>query len=118
MADILKEYESVLPPGMVSRMRDELGDKVSDSKLKSVFKRLVEEYGQMKVHPGESVGIVAAESIGEPGTQMSLDYNEKVFVKSKKGVKSFCIGEFIDGILTNYGWKRLDNAGQTEVFEL
>ncbi len=27
----------------------------------------------MKIEPGESVGIVSAESIGEPGTQMTLN---------------------------------------------
>ncbi|MBI2136924.1 DNA-directed RNA polymerase subunit A'' [Candidatus Woesearchaeota archaeon] len=73
MADALKEYEALLPSGLVSRMVEELGDKASDSKVKSVFKRLVDEYERMKVHAGESVGIVAAESIGEPGTQMTLN---------------------------------------------
>src|SRR3989338_1575015 len=118
MVDALKEYEGILPKSILSRARDALTGKVSESKAKSVLKALKSEYCEMKAIPGESVGLVAAESIGEPGTQMSLDYNEKVFVKSKKGVKSFCIGEFIDGIFANYGWKRLENAEQTEVFEL
>lgn len=35
--------------------------------------RILEEYERALAEPGESVGLVAAESIGEPGTQMTLD---------------------------------------------
>ncbi|MFC1705175.1 DNA-directed RNA polymerase subunit A'', partial [Nanoarchaeota archaeon] len=33
----------------------------------------LEEYKDVRVEPGESVGLVSAESIGEPGTQMTLN---------------------------------------------
>ncbi len=118
MADVFKEYEGVFPKSLISRSREALTGKFSESKAKSIAKAISEEYEEMKVMPGESVGLVAAESIGEPGTQMSVDYNERVLVKTKKGVKSFLIGKFIDGVFANYGWKMLDNAEQTEVFEL
>jgi DNA-directed RNA polymerase subunit A" len=45
-----------------------------DAEKKKKFLELVtKKYEGMRVHPGESVGIVSAESIGEPGTQMTLN---------------------------------------------
>ncbi len=73
MADIFKEYEGVIPDSLLILAKDALTGKASESKAKNVLKKLAEEYEQMKVHPGEAVGLVAAESIGEPGTQMTLN---------------------------------------------
>ncbi|MGC8656467.1 MAG: DNA-directed RNA polymerase subunit A'' [Thermoplasmata archaeon] len=39
---------------------------------KEIIKKVVNEYNENKVSPHESVGIVAAQSIGEPGTQMTM----------------------------------------------
>ena len=36
-------------------------------------KKVLDEYHEALVDPGESVGIISAESIGEPGTQMTLN---------------------------------------------
>jgi DNA-directed RNA polymerase subunit A" len=41
-------------------------------KAKEIIKKVVNEYNENKVSPHESVGIVAAQSIGEPGTQMTM----------------------------------------------
>src|SRR3989344_294939 len=41
-------------------------------KKKEVLKRVKEEYENARINPGESIGIVTAESFGEPGTQMIL----------------------------------------------
>lgn len=65
----LKEYEGKLPP----RLLEELEQKCPVSKLKKAAKKLYEEYLSSSVDPGESVGLVGAESIGEPGTQMTLN---------------------------------------------
>ncbi|MBD3387692.1 MAG: DNA-directed RNA polymerase subunit A'' [Candidatus Altiarchaeales archaeon] len=35
-------------------------------------KKFIEAYGRARITPGEAVGTVAAQSIGEPGTQMTL----------------------------------------------
>lgn len=35
--------------------------------------KITQEYKEALIAPGESVGIISAESIGEPGTQMTLD---------------------------------------------
>jgi len=55
---------------MPLKLKDELKDKkVSESNSKKVMY----EYHDALIDPGESVGIIAAESIGEPGTQMTLN---------------------------------------------
>jgi len=46
---------------------------LSASKVKEIREKLEDEYTKSKITPGESVGIVAAESIGEPGTQMTMN---------------------------------------------
>lgn len=45
--------------------------KMGDKK-KEVIKRIKQEYENAKISPGESIGIITAESFGEPGTQMIL----------------------------------------------
>jgi DNA-directed RNA polymerase subunit A" len=42
------------------------------SKLKEVIKRSLKEYNKNKIDPSEACGIVGAQSIGEPGTQMTM----------------------------------------------
>ena len=72
-ADGLKELQEILPEGVYNMVLEALPDKLPDSKIKAFAKKVAEEYHDMKVEPGESVGLLAAESIGEPGTQMTLD---------------------------------------------
>jgi DNA-directed RNA polymerase subunit A" len=47
--------------------------RLGDQKKKEVLKRVKEEYENAKITPGESIGIITAESFGEPGTQMTLN---------------------------------------------
>jgi DNA-directed RNA polymerase subunit A' len=46
--------------------------KLSKEGLENVCKKGLELYDKSKVEPGQAVGIVTAQSIGEPGTQMTL----------------------------------------------
>ncbi|GIU69937.1 MAG: DNA-directed RNA polymerase subunit A'' [Candidatus Woesearchaeota archaeon] len=70
---IFKEYENKLPEKILQDIKDNLPEKVSDTKLKKIFEAVYEEYINSLAEPGESVGLVAAESIGEPSTQMTLN---------------------------------------------
>jgi DNA-directed RNA polymerase III subunit RPC1 len=45
---------------------------ITDNQLSEFFRILVKKYNKAKIVPGEAVGAVAAQSIGEPGTQMTL----------------------------------------------
>jgi DNA-directed RNA polymerase I subunit RPA1 len=46
---------------------------MSNSKTAEILKHVEEEFKLAQVEAGESVGLVSAESIGEPGTQMTLN---------------------------------------------
>ncbi|MFC1728675.1 DNA-directed RNA polymerase subunit A'' [Nanoarchaeota archaeon] len=42
-------------------------------KVKKIYEAILDEYNQIMVAPGECVGLISAESIGEPSTQMTLN---------------------------------------------
>jgi len=46
--------------------------KLTIAQIDAIIQDVVEEYNRALVDPGEPVGTVAAQSIGEPGTQMTL----------------------------------------------
>jgi len=46
--------------------------KLNKEKLDEILRQVVEKYEKAQVEPREAVGIVAAQSIGEPGTQMTM----------------------------------------------
>ncbi|MEK6876610.1 MAG: DNA-directed RNA polymerase subunit A'' [Nanoarchaeota archaeon] len=75
MENMINEYADKLPKKILKDLQDylEKRGKVSESKLRKILDTTVEEYNNARVHPGESVGIISAESIGEPGTQMTLN---------------------------------------------
>jgi len=71
---VFKEYENKLPKRIIEELKDYTKEKnIPDSKIKKILERTLEEYNETKVEPGECVGLVSAESIGEPGTQMTLN---------------------------------------------
>ena len=69
----LKQYEDKLPPKLLEEVEKELPDKASSGKIKKIVEKVYSEYRSSLAEPGESVGLVTAESIGEPGTQMTLN---------------------------------------------
>ncbi len=70
---LFKEYEDLIPAKIIDDVKASLPDKISDSKVKKIMELVYEEYKNSLAEPGESVGLVAAESIGEPSTQMTLN---------------------------------------------
>ncbi|TLY05413.1 MAG: DNA-directed RNA polymerase subunit A'' [Thaumarchaeota archaeon] len=76
----MEETEKLLKrfaPKLNDRLLNELKQKLAESKLteqgaKNVLERVEEALDYSRVEPGEASGIVAAQSIGEPGTQMTL----------------------------------------------
>jgi DNA-directed RNA polymerase subunit A" len=62
-----------LPHKMAEDLKANLtGVKVSRKQLDSIVTKTMEAYGKAKVENCEAVGMVAAQSIGEPGTQMTM----------------------------------------------
>jgi len=70
-----KMNESPIPVKIKSELREKLRTvrmKLNAANVDAVLKRVEREYEKAKIEPREAVGIVAAQSIGEPGTQMTL----------------------------------------------
>ena len=68
---ILREKKEYLP----SLVIDEIVERVKKEKIKNIKKvveKAIEEYNAHLMEPLEACGIVAAQSIGEPGTQMTM----------------------------------------------
>jgi DNA-directed RNA polymerase subunit A" len=62
-----------LPPSIKEAMQTELkGAQVSSDQLDEIVSQVASDYEHSKVEPCEAVGVVAAQSIGEPGTQMTM----------------------------------------------
>ncbi len=62
-----------LPHGIVNAIREELeGREIAKEQLQEIIGQVAEDYEHARVEPCEAVGVVAAQSIGEPGTQMTM----------------------------------------------
>lgn len=71
--EIAKQYEGKIPTPLIEEVKVEAKErKLTKAQLETVFARLEEKYRYAKIQPGEAIGIVTAESFGEPGTQMTL----------------------------------------------
>ena len=70
---LLNSYADRLPLSVLDEVRENVPATINKEKLQGVLDKCLIAYNNAKVHPGECVGLVAAESIGEPGTQMTLN---------------------------------------------
>ena len=65
--------EKFLPTSVVDEIiLQVVKDKNLKSKLKTILTRALQEYNKNLIDPSEACGIVGAQSIGEPGTQMTM----------------------------------------------
>jgi hypothetical protein len=63
-------------------------------------------------HPSEMVGVVAAQSIGEPCTQITLnsvEYNTPILLDINGKFKKVKIGEYIDNRISNSNKNNIEN---------
>jgi DNA-directed RNA polymerase subunit A" len=62
-----------LPQSIREALRSELsGVEVTAEQLNAIATQVIADYEHSRVEPCEAVGVVAAQSIGEPGTQMTM----------------------------------------------
>lgn len=65
--------ERRLPPSVLEELQTKLSSlDITKKEFDSICDNVIESYERSLVEPGEAVGTVAAQSIGEPGTQMTL----------------------------------------------
>ncbi|MGI0009233.1 MAG: DNA-directed RNA polymerase subunit A' [Nitrosopumilaceae archaeon] len=73
VTEFAKKYTKTFNPRLTKMVQDALLEaKLSKEGIEKVCKKALELYENAKVEPGQAVGIVTAQSIGEPGTQMTL----------------------------------------------
>ena len=70
---LIKKYESKIPPKLIDDIKANLPERISEERLTRILEAVYRRYSEARVHAGEAVGLVGAESIGEPGTQMTLN---------------------------------------------
>ena len=75
--------------------------KIYPELIPELKKQLELNYIKSLICPGESIGILAAQSIGEKQTQNSIDYDEEIVVKYNGEIKKMKIGLFIDQYMNN-----------------
>lgn len=69
----IEEVKEDLTPSLAEQLRASLMKaKLTRKAVDEVVKEAVKNYRKAMIEPGEAAGIVSAQSIGEPGTQMTL----------------------------------------------
>ncbi|MCJ7573542.1 DNA-directed RNA polymerase subunit A'', partial [Candidatus Bathyarchaeota archaeon] len=73
IAEKIVDLENKLPLSLVNELRTRLaGARLTKAGLDELISSVLRNFDYSLVEPGEAVGILAAQSIGEPGTQMTL----------------------------------------------
>lgn len=75
----MEEYmlEQIMSADLPEKTKNDLitfmeGKVVTSEQFERVMNQVFDEYGKTRIEPCEAVGIIAAQSIGEPGTQMTM----------------------------------------------
>ncbi len=66
-----KKYKEAFPEKLIQEIEEEIKN-LPESKKEKVLEKIYNQYMNTKVEAGESVGLISAESLGEPGTQMTM----------------------------------------------
>ncbi|MBU4501959.1 MAG: DNA-directed RNA polymerase subunit A'' [Nanoarchaeota archaeon] len=71
---MFKDYKGKIPGKLLKELEQEIiNQNLPKNKIKEALSQLEEEYAYAKISPGEAIGMITAESFGEPGTQMTLN---------------------------------------------
>lgn len=72
-SDAMESYKDKLPISVLEEIEENVASNITKDQITKVLDEAVSVYNAAKIHAGECVGLVSAESIGEPGTQMTLN---------------------------------------------
>ena len=73
IGEICVKKGQLLPQGLLREIADKsLKNKLKTKQIEKVIDGAISQFNQNKVDATEAVGVVAAQSIGEPGTQMTM----------------------------------------------
>ncbi|MHA1276262.1 MAG: DNA-directed RNA polymerase subunit A' [Candidatus Helarchaeota archaeon] len=98
--DLLKTDQ--LPKSTIEKIPTKLeGIEFDENQFKAFITETLKSYHKALIEPGEAVGVVSAQSIGEPGTQMSIPGCEKVIICRDNEVDIVPIGDFVDDLIAD-----------------
>jgi DNA-directed RNA polymerase subunit A" len=70
---LLANYKGMLPDNLLTQLEAKLsGMTMEEAQVKKIVDETYKAYTKALIEPGEAAGTVAAQSVGEPGTQMTL----------------------------------------------
>ncbi|PSP33344.1 DNA-directed RNA polymerase subunit A'' [Halobacteriales archaeon QH_10_67_22] len=106
MAEITDDMEAIVEDAdLPRRLKDEVYDAVEAreavtlEQVTEITTAVESEYVDTRVDPLDPVGTVSAQSIGEPGTQMSIDATERVLVRRDDQTEVTKIRDIVDPIV-------------------
>ena len=74
MNELIREYREQIPGAILDSLEKEIDSKgLTKKQIEEILKELKRIYELSKIHPGEAIGIITAESYGEAATQMTLN---------------------------------------------
>ncbi|UWG51667.1 DNA-directed RNA polymerase subunit A'' [Halalkaliarchaeum sp. AArc-CO] len=91
----------------IDRKAGEYGS-VSIEQASDIAEAVENRYRQTRVDPLDPVGTVSAQSIGEPGTQMSVPADERIIVRQDGETDIVDIGTLVDDVM---------ESGETRTFD-
>ena len=108
----LKELEDDgIPNDLIEKIRDKVKDEIlEEEQLEYLLNKIYINYTNAIVETSEPVGTVAAQSIGEPGTQMTL----RTFHYA--GVEEFSVTQGLPRLIEIVDARRFPSTPQMEVF--
>lgn len=71
----MNDAEKILPKSMIDELKSKMEEyKITNAKkIETIIDEIIKSYEKALICPAESIGIISAQSIGEPGTQMTLN---------------------------------------------
>ncbi len=115
MTEITEEIEVVvedtdLPRRLKDRVYETIEgrDDVTESHVEDIVYAVESQYLETRIDPLDPVGTVSAQSIGEPGTQMSVPADERVLVRENGTTDVVEIGSFVDTLMENCETRSID----------
>jgi DNA-directed RNA polymerase subunit A" len=92
-----------LPRRLKERVYETITDNdASPEQAQDIATAVESEYLDNRVDPLDPVGTVSAQSIGEPGTQMSIPYDEEVLIRREGKTSVVEIGSLTDSLLESH----------------
>ncbi|MDD2678521.1 MAG: DNA-directed RNA polymerase subunit A'' [Candidatus Nanoarchaeia archaeon] len=108
----IEESEKLLPKSVFDEMKAKIKEyKISSDKtISKITEETIKAYEKSLICPAESIGIISAQSIGEPGTQMTL--NTKHFA----GVSEMNVTQGLPRIIEIFGARKQSSTPSMKIY--